>query len=113
MAALGDVLFAAAGGLDHLVGGARAAIDEAVYEGDGGVVDDLGGLVGFELAVASVRTDQVLTIGPMGRIGPILFIGPIGPMGPIKVSLISLHGFRITIWGSWCKVLGACVLESS
>src|SRR5437667_462155 len=43
-AAFRDVLPPAAGGLHHLVHGARALVDKALAKGDGGVVDDGGHL---------------------------------------------------------------------
>lgn len=61
----------------------RAAVDETGAEGDCGIVDDLGGLVGFELAIAAVGWDE------RGFIRP---IGPIGPIRPIRSRwLPSLH----------------------
>ena len=57
-ATFGDVLDAAAGGLDHLVMGAAAWVDVAVAEADGDVVDELGELEGFEVSVATVWWEE-------------------------------------------------------
>jgi len=58
LAALGDVLDAGAGGLDHLVVGAAALVDVAIAEADGYVVDELGHLEALEVPVAAVLGDQ-------------------------------------------------------
>ena len=59
-AALGDVLAAAAGGLHHLVGGARAGIHEARAERHGAVVDERGGLETAKIAVAAAGSQALL-----------------------------------------------------
>lgn len=58
LAALDDVLFARARGLDHLVGGAVALGKEAVTEAKGDLVDDGGLLVGEELPVVAARREK-------------------------------------------------------
>lgn len=92
----GDVLLARARGLDHLVGGARPVVDEARNERDGGVVNDLRGLIGFELALTAMRANQIRGMGLIGPIGP---IGPIGRIGPVEFSAISLHARYDSICG--------------
>jgi len=47
-------------GLDHLVAGAVAAVEEAVAEIDCGVVDDLGLAVGEQGGVAAVRRNEAI-----------------------------------------------------
>jgi len=52
------VLLAGARRLDDLVVGTTALVDETIAEGDGGVVDDLGFLVGEQLLVATVFRNE-------------------------------------------------------
>ena len=59
LAGFRDVLFAATGGLDHLIVSPRAAVDEAVAESDRGIENNLGGLVGFELPVPAMGGDEL------------------------------------------------------
>jgi len=87
LTALGDVLLARAGGLNHLIGRARTPVDEAGAEGDRAVVDDLGTLVRLEPAVPAVSGDHAAGIGPIGRIRP---IGPTGPIRPIWLLISPL-----------------------
>src|SRR5690606_3039036 len=58
LAAFSDVLIAAAGGLDHLVVGARAFVYEPVAEAHRGIVDDLRFPVGEEVLVTAVRRNE-------------------------------------------------------
>jgi hypothetical protein len=58
LAAFCDVLVATARRLHHLVVRARAPAYEAVAEADGGVVDDLGFVVGEEILVTTVQWDE-------------------------------------------------------
>src|SRR5207249_3037081 len=68
LAALEDVLFAGAGGLDHLVDSAVALGEEFVRKAEGEVVDNLGFFEGEEsLVVASAREEAVGGVGGMGR----------------------------------------------
>lgn len=55
--ALGVVLLAGAGGLDHLIDGAVAAAREPLAEAACEVEDGLGLLVGAQVAVAAVKGD--------------------------------------------------------
>lgn len=64
-AAFGDVLTVAAGGLDHLVDGTRAWVEEALAEPDGGVVDEGGGLEAGGLAVATGGAEFVHCAGTL------------------------------------------------
>jgi len=57
-AAFGYVLLAAAGGRHHLVVSARAGIYEAVAEFNGGVIDNLRGLIRLQFAVSAMRRDE-------------------------------------------------------
>lgn len=81
LAALGDVLVAAAGGLNHLVVGAGLAVNETVAEAHSGVVDDLGFLVGAELLVATVRGNHLCLMGRMRRRGRIRRLRLVCPVG--------------------------------
>ena len=57
-AGFGDVLLSRAGGLDHLVDGAVAALEEALTEPVGEAVDDLGFPVGKQIPVVAARREE-------------------------------------------------------
>jgi hypothetical protein len=63
-AASDDVLFAGTGGLDHLVAGAVALLEQAVAEVDCGVVDDFGLAVREQVDITAVRWDETISRGP-------------------------------------------------
>lgn len=105
LAALDDVLFAGASGLNHLIEGAISALEKALAKMDGEVVNDLRLLVGEQLAVVTVWGEEASVHGR------VCFIGPMGPMGPM-----GLMGLMKWEWGrckllesSWCAILAVAV----
>lgn len=63
LAALEEVLFAGAGGLDHLVYGAVALEEELVGEAEGDVEDDLGLVEGVKGLVIAARGNDAFGAG--------------------------------------------------
>jgi hypothetical protein len=66
-AAFGDVLAAAARGLHHLVGRARALIDEPIAKGDGRIVDDRRDLETAQVPIAAAGPQSGLPVAGRQR----------------------------------------------
>lgn len=66
-AAFGDVLFAGARGLHHLVDGAVASPEELLTKPEGEIIDDLGFSVGEQLAVVTALGEESFeAVGHLG-----------------------------------------------
>jgi hypothetical protein len=87
LAALENILFARAGGLHHLVVGARPFVDKPVAKFHGAIVDNAGFLKGVELLIAPVWRDKALGRGRKGLRGRRLFFVPESPFCPLRLPL--------------------------
>ena len=101
LTALANVFIAAPRRLHHLVVGTRFSINETVAEPHGGIVNDLGLLVGEEIFVATVRRDKTPILGRTGRMARrrrMRGIGRLRPMGHISfaVSHILIEWFTLS-----------------
>jgi hypothetical protein len=88
-AAFEDVLFAGAGGLDHLVGGAAALVHEMGAKAGGGIEDDAGFAEGEQVLVAAMRREEAFR-GRTGRRRRTIGVGRVGRVGPVG----GWHGAR-------------------
>ena len=111
-----DVLFAGAGSLAHLVDSAVALFEKALRETEREIENNLGLLIGKQLAIIAMRREE---FGGRGHIGPIRPMCPIGPIRRAKsrpnvrvarrcawVTSESLHRLLTLFFG--CAFLVSC-----